>query len=324
MRKSFALSVLLAGIVFAQDYRAKIQGIVTDSTDATVAGAKVTIQNLNTGIATSHTTGPNGAYLFDNVEPGTYLVSAEMQGFARQPHENVLVQTRADVTVNFTLRTGRHGGNDQRDGDGCRAAVQYHHARTDGRPQDADGIAGQGAQSVHAGAARSGCCQPLLRRNGTRSSCGPPRTIDVGGNTSQKNDLLIDGAPTQIGPKGSYSPPMDAVQEFSVQQNSVDAEFGHSAGGTLSVSTKSGTNEIHGTGYYFGRNPKFNALVNPTTRTPNFVRNHIWGGTAGGADQEEQSCSPSSRTKAGGPKSRGTPSAPCRPIWSEPAIFRSR
>ena len=97
----------------------------------------------------------------------------------------------------------------------------------------------------------------------------------------QKNDLLLDGAPIQVGPKGSYSPPMDAVQEFSVQQNSVDAEFGHSAGGTLSVSTKSGTNEIHGTAYYFGRNPALNAILNPTNRTPNFVRNHIWGGTVG-------------------------------------------
>jgi hypothetical protein len=48
--------------------------------------------------------------------------------------------------------------------------------------------------------------------------------MDVGGSTSTKNDLLLDGAPTQIGPKGSYSPPMDAVQEFSIQQNSVDAE----------------------------------------------------------------------------------------------------
>ena len=45
---------------------------------------------------------------------------------------------------------------------------------------------------------------------------------------------------------------------------------------------KSGTNEIHGTGYYFGRNPALNAVVNPITRTRNFVRNHIWGGTAGG------------------------------------------
>ena len=64
--------------------------------------------------------------------------------------------------------------------------------------------------------------------------------------------------------------------------NSVDAEFGHSAGGTMSVSMKSGTNDIHGTGYYFGRNPALNAVVNPITRTPNFVRNHIWGGTIGG------------------------------------------
>jgi hypothetical protein len=106
--------------------------------------------------------------------------------------------------------------------------------------------------------------------------------MDVGGNTSTKNDLVLDGAPIQVGPKGSYAPPMDAVQEFSIQQNSVDAEFGHSAGGTMSVSMKSGTNDIHGTGYYFGRNPSLNAVVNPITRTPNFVRNHIWGGTVGG------------------------------------------
>ncbi|MEB2364284.1 MAG: hypothetical protein OZ929_23350 [Bryobacterales bacterium] len=56
-----------------------------------------------------------------------------------------------------------------------------------------------------------------------------PSHIGVGGNTTTKNDLLLDGAPIQVGPKDSYSPPMDAVQEFPVQQNSVDAEFGHSA-----------------------------------------------------------------------------------------------
>jgi hypothetical protein len=106
-------------------------------------------------------------------------------------------------------------------------------------------------------------------------------SIDVGGNTTTKNDLLLDGAPIQIGPKGSYSPPMDAVQEFSVQQNSVDAEFGHSAGGILSLGMKSGTNSFHGTAYYFGRNPKLNAATNPITHSPNLIRNHIWGGSVG-------------------------------------------
>jgi hypothetical protein len=71
--------------------------------------------------------------------------------------------------------------------------------------------------------------------------------MDVGGGTDMKNDLQLDGAPLQIGTKGSYSPPMDAVQEFAVQQNAVDAEFGHSDGGTLSVGMKSGTNAYHGT-----------------------------------------------------------------------------
>jgi hypothetical protein len=75
---------------------------------------------------------------------------------------------------------------------------------------------------------------------------------------------------------------MDAVQEFTVQQNAVDAEFGHSAGGTISLSMKSGTNEYHGTAYYFGRNPALNAVANSVTRRENLSRNHIAGGTVGG------------------------------------------
>jgi hypothetical protein len=55
---------------------------------------------------------------------------------------------------------------------------------------------------------------------------------------------------------------MDAVQEVAVQQNALDSEFGFSAGGTLNVSMKSGTNDFHGTGYYFGRNPRLNAVTN--------------------------------------------------------------
>ena len=104
----------------------------------------------------------------------------------------------------------------------------------------------------------------------------------------QKNDLLLDGAPIQVGPKGSYAPPMDAVQEFSVQQNSVDAEFGHSAGGTMSVSMKSGTNEIHGTAYYFGRNPTFNAIRQPDQPNAELRPQPHLGRHGRRADQEEQ------------------------------------
>lgn len=74
---------------------------------------------------------------------------------------------------------------------------------------------------------------------------------------------------------------MDAVQELTVQQNAIDSEFGFSAGGTLNLSQKSGTNDIHGTAYYFGRNPALNALANRITRDPNIVRTSTFGGTIG-------------------------------------------
>ena len=92
--------------LFAQDYRAKVQGLVTDSSDASIPGAKVTLLNTGTGIAATKMSGPNGSYLFDNVEPGTYTVTAEMDGFSKQVQDSVLVQTRADVTVNFALKPG--------------------------------------------------------------------------------------------------------------------------------------------------------------------------------------------------------------------------
>ena len=66
----FCLLLMAAVSAFAQDYRARIQGIVTDSSNASVASAKVTLRNINTGISASRETGANGAYLFDNVEPG--------------------------------------------------------------------------------------------------------------------------------------------------------------------------------------------------------------------------------------------------------------
>jgi hypothetical protein len=273
--------LLLACALIAQDYRARIQGIVIDSTGAIVSGARVAIRNTSTGIAAARETGQNGAYLFDNVEPGMYIVSAEMPGFARQQQENVLVQTRADVTVNFTLKPG--GLVETVNVTSSAVELQFN---TTTRELTVDRKMLMDLPVKARNPFTLALLDPAVVSRYTAEKnpffMWSSSQMDVGGSTSTKNDLLLDGAPTQIGPKGSYAPPMDAVQEFSIQQNSVDAEFGHSAGGTLSVAMKSGTNEIHGTAYYFGRNPALNAVQNPITRTANFIRNHIWGGTVGG------------------------------------------
>src|SRR5260370_24056253 len=105
--------------------------------------------------------------------------------------------------------------------------------------------------------------------------------LDVGGGTELKNDILVDGVPNTWGPKTNYVPAMDAVSELNVQQNATDAEFGHSAGGIVSLQMKSGSNEWHGTAYYFGRNPKLNARPDSTTPTPSLIRHNVWGVTSG-------------------------------------------
>jgi hypothetical protein len=278
-----ATILLLSLAALAQDYRGRVQGTVTDATDAVVSGAKVTLRNVNKGIETVRDSNASGQFLFDFVEPGAYVLSAELAGFNKFTQQGIQVQTRGDVTVNPVLRPGALVETVSVSSQAVE--VQFNSSTmslTVDRKMLTD--------------------LPVLARNPFTLALLDPAVVnrytsnlatrnpfymwsssqlDVGGNTSTKNELQLDGAPLQLGAKGSYAPPMDATQEVSVQQNAVDAEFGHSAGGVLSLSVKSGTNEFHGTAYYFGRNPAFNAVSNAVVRSKNTVRNHIWGGTIG-------------------------------------------
>ena len=274
------LAAICVSVCPAQDYRAKVQGTVTDPSQAVILGAKVTLTNVNTGISTAKDTNTSGQYVFDFVEPGTYSVTVEMAGFNKFVQENILVQVRGDITVNPVLKVGNI--SEQVTVSEQVAAVKFNTSGVDltiDRKMLTD--------------------LPILGRNPFRLAFVDPavvdrgwgannpydmwgaETVDIGGSTNGKIDLLLDGAPLGMTNKASYSPPMDAVQEFTVQQNSVDAEFGNSAGGTMSLSMMAGTNALHGTAYYFGRNPKLNAVSDAISRTPNFVRNHIWGASAG-------------------------------------------
>ena len=98
----------------------------------------------------------------------------------------------------------------------------------------------------------------------------------------------MDGAPVGIGYKTSYVPSPDMVQEVNVQQNAVDAEYGHSAGSAISLTLKSGTNQWHGTAFYQGQYPWANALEDRVYRTVNLGRNHMYGGTLGHPILQEQ------------------------------------
>ena len=100
------LSLLLANGAAAQDYRGRVQGVVTDPSKASVAQASVTLRNSNTKSTTVRNTDLSGRFLFDFVEPGTYSLTTESAGFGRFSQENLQVLVRSDLTVNVTLRVG--------------------------------------------------------------------------------------------------------------------------------------------------------------------------------------------------------------------------
>jgi hypothetical protein len=106
-------------------------------------------------------------------------------------------------------------------------------------------------------------------------------SVDLGGGTNMSNELRVDGSPIGTGYKATVLPNMDAVQEVVVSTNSVDAETGHSSGGAITMTTKSGTNEWHGSGFYLGRYPWASAMFDRTTDTLTSTRQNMYGGTLG-------------------------------------------
>ncbi len=106
-------------------------------------------------------------------------------------------------------------------------------------------------------------------------------SIDLGGGTNLKNELELDGIPLGIGQKVAYVPNTDDVQESIISINSVEAETGHSIGGAIDVTTKSGTNEWHGMAFYLGRYPWLSAIQDRTRNNLNNTRQNMYGGTFG-------------------------------------------
>ncbi len=274
------LTTLLVGVSSAQELRGRVQGVVTDSSEAVVAGAAVALRNVNTGVETARVTNQAGQYVFDYVSPGTYTLTVEMTGFGRFVQENILVQTRGDVTVNAVLKVGSVA--ETVTVQEAPVSVKFN---TTTMELTLDTKMANELPIIHRNPFLLATLNPaVIVRSSTEQSPyhhWAASQLDVGGDTSTKNDILVDGVPQLVGAKGTYVPPMDAVSEVNVQQNSVDSEFGHSAGGIISVQMKSGTNEYHGTAYYFGRNPALNAVADSTTHRPNLIKNNVWGVTSG-------------------------------------------
>ncbi len=276
-----SLFLALAGSVVAQTNRAQVRGLITDSAQAAVPNAVVTLLNVDTGVTTVRNSSDTGLYLFDLVQPGNYTVTVEAPGFPKFTQPGIQIQSGGDVTVNAVLNVG---------------ALQQT-VTVNAEAQEVQFNAANDELTIDTKMAND---TPQLDRNpfkltliepqavNTRGEVQPynswaANSVDLGGGTNLKNELEVDGIPDGIGQKDSYIPNTDAVQETIVSINSVEAETGHSAGGAIDVTTKSGTNDWHIMGFYLGRFPALDAKEDRTQNVLNSIRQDMAGGTVGNA-----------------------------------------
>ena len=274
-----SLFLILVMCGWAQTNRARVEGIVVDESKAIVAGANVTLANVNTGIKVLRQTSASGLYLFDNVDPGTYSVTVEATNLAKK-EARVEVFVGKPVELNFQLSVGTTSTIVEVVGE---SGMQVNtESQTLGATFDNAAI-----QTL-----------PTLNRDpyantgnvGTASDSDPSVRgvgFSFNGLRSASTNILLDGSANnnEFTATVGQTIPLDSVQEVSVLTNNFTAEYGRASSAVVNVATKNGTNSFHGSGYEYNRISEFasNSFFNNANSEakPTYVRNQF-GGSVGG------------------------------------------
>lgn len=235
----------------AQEFRGSITGTVTDPNGAVVPGATVTVKNLETNIASSVTTNDSGAFSIPFLLPGKYNVTVANSGFKTALRENVAIAVDDKLTLDFQLEIGQTAEVNIVAGAELVERGTVTLGTSVSQRQIEELPLSEGAPYTLATQA------PGIVYTGDPNFQGPTANGNLAGfrtNGAAGNQINLDGSPNlAYSGQVAFTPPSDAVQEFKVQTNSFDTQNGFTAGSTVNVALKSGTNKLHGSAYLFDR-----------------------------------------------------------------------
>ena len=240
----------------AQDFRGGITGRIVDSSNARMPGVTVTATNVETNVASSTTTNGEGDFSILFLNPGTYTVTAELSGFKKVSRPGLEVRIGDKLDVSLTLDVGRMEETVSVTAESPLLATtsgstgQVISEKTISMMPLSDGNPFALARLA-----------PGITYNGDLKFSRPfdnaGTSSIVTGGASGGNEFSLDGSPNMTsGRRVAFVPPAGAVQEFKVETASFDAGSGHTAGATVNVTLKSGTNSLKGSGYTYYRSEK--------------------------------------------------------------------
>jgi Carboxypeptidase regulatory-like domain len=255
-------AVCLPHVLFAQTSQGRFSGQVTDPSGAVVPGATVTIENLGTHVSRVLRTDSAGQYVAAAVEPGFYSLTAEAQGFAKLVRERVHLEVAQEVNIDFNLTPGAitQTVEVQSEAPLTETANAVLTGVLSNKPINELPLQGRDFQNLLP-----------LHPGVQRTPGGGFHSTTSNGNRPDDNNYIIDGATdndayygeTVVGDAGVQGTPashlpLDAITEFNTMEGP-QADYGAKPGVVVNVGLKSGTNDLHGTTYYFHRNSDFDA-----------------------------------------------------------------
>lgn len=298
----FGLSVL----TWSQTESATLSGRITDQTGSVIAGAQVTATNADTNVASSGKTNEAGIFIFPSLEPGNYQLSVKATGFSGLVKNGIVLHVQDRIAQNLALQVGSVDQQITVTAEGANINTQDGTVSTVVDRNFAENLPMNGRSF-----------QTLIQLTPgvvlTASNPSDNGQFSVNGQRAASNYWMVDGVSANVGVGASPSPfalpgngiagtlgsfsalggtnslvSVDAMQEFRIQTSTFAPEFGRTPGGQISIVTRSGSNQFHGTAFDYLRNDVFDASnwFNGYTNNPPLAkakeRQNDFGGTFSG------------------------------------------
>jgi Carboxypeptidase regulatory-like domain len=256
-----ALLGMLASPALAQRATATIRGTVTDPTNAVIAGAKVVLTSEDQGFTRELTTNSAGIYLFPELPVGSYRVEVSFPGFKSSVHSKIVLNVADVRAVDVQLQTG--AVTETVNVEVPAVAVQTIGGEVSGlvTGEQVRELPLNGRNFLQLATLMPGVSAPNFLNVKDKGLLGGS-DLSVSGSSVTGNMWTVDGANNNdVGSNRTILvyPSVDAIEEFKIHRNSYGAEFGGASGAQVNIVTRSGTNEFHGSAYYFGRRDALNS-----------------------------------------------------------------
>ncbi|PYT55419.1 MAG: hypothetical protein DMG46_19910 [Acidobacteria bacterium] len=290
----FVVLVYAAVCAWAQTGTTSVRGAVTDKTGAAIVGAKVTVINAAQGLQRETLTDGSGAYEFLALPPGSYVLAVETKGFRKFEQRNLQLLVNSPATVNATLEVGAATETVEVSAQAVAlnttdASLGSAFGENQVKQLPLEGRNVPDLLTLQAGVTYTGNRPDVNRDVDTRSGA-------VNGARSDQSNVTLDGVDVNDQVNGSaftsvLPVTLDSIQEFRVTTTNANSDQGRSSGAQVSLITKSGTNNFHGSLYEYHRNTytsandyfvKLAELQSGQPNLPPKLLRNIFGGSLGG------------------------------------------